>query len=734
MMIMYQLRKMKSIRLIISFFFAFTCSIHLNAQWTKIYGGNGEDNAYLILQTADGGYIVAGDTHSFESLTTYLWILKIDLNGAVEWQNLYSSGYYKNLLTIQQASDGGYIVGSNGSSFYKKNEIWFSKLGSSGNIDEIGSYARVIDSDANFIQQTSDGGFILTGTIFLSEEKKNDIWVAKLTSTGNIEWQRTYGGSENDNARSLQQTSDGGYIVAGDTNSFGAQGSSIWILKLFSTGTLDWQRKYGRIGQESARSIQQTDDGGYILGGLAYSSGSEEDVWVLKLNASGNIEWQRTYGGSNKDYIYDIHQTGDGGYIVGANTLSFGAGGKDFWMLKLTILGNIEWQKTFGTSLDEEAYSIQQTNDGGYIVAGGISSFSSGLNDFLILKLLPDGNTGLGCRFIEDSDARVSDTDISPEDTQIIPVDTNVIHELTFPGFTPKVTDATAYQLCSEKPLLSIHTSTGGTTDPAPGNKIYDLGAMVSVKALPESKSRFVEWSGDASDIDNPITITMDSDKFVIANFVLQYVLTITSGKGGTTDPPPGTYKDDFGKELSIKAIAETGYEFSQWSGDVSGADNPTAIAFNSDKSIKANFVVIKKEYKENFLDNIFRISTCSIATAAYGSPLHPYVRVLRDFRDRYLIKGKIGRSLIRLYYKHSPSLAEKIAKHKALRFVARVSLIPLVAFSYSMVRFGLIMTASMTVFIFISPIFLISFWRKKRKKLLKLNQIHKSVLKNLDN
>jgi len=166
------------------------------------------------------------------------------------------------------------------------------------------------------------------------------LFLAGIASAG--QWAKTYGGTGDDYAYSIQQTSDGGYIVAGYTGSSGAGLADFWVLKLKSDGTVDWQKTYGGGGYDSASSIQQTSDGGYIVAGVTTSFGAGGyDFWVLKLDGSGNVQWQKTYGGTGNDYANSIQQTTDGGYIVAGVTTSFGAGG-DFWVLKLDSSGNVQ--------------------------------------------------------------------------------------------------------------------------------------------------------------------------------------------------------------------------------------------------------------------------------------------------------------------------------------------------------------------------------------------------------
>jgi len=191
---------------------------------------------------------------------------------------------------------------------------------------------------------------------------------------------------------------------------------------------------------------------------------------------------------------------------------------------------------------------------------------------------------------------------------------------------------------------------------------------------------------------------------------LIQYTLTINSGEGGTTQPSQGSYDYDCGTLIEITATPDSGYEFTDWSGDVPSGyenDNPLIFTLGSDKSITANFKRL------SLWDRL-----CFIATAAYDSPLHPHVGILRDFRDIYLLPSRVGRALVHLYYKYSPSAAELIAKNKALRVMVRINLLPLVAFSYSMLRFGPVITAVMILLIFLIPIFLIRFQRRKARSI----------------
>jgi uncharacterized delta-60 repeat protein len=374
-----------------------TCTAHfVPITWAKTYGGGYGDWAFSIQQTSDGGYIVAGYTYSFGAGNSDFWVLKLNASGDVVWQKTYGGGGNDGAYSIQQTSDGGYIVAGYTSSFGAGgSDFWVLKLDAGGDVvwqktygGGYGDWTLSIP-----IRQTSDGGYIVAGGTESFGAGGIDVWVLKLDASGDVVWQKTYGGAGNDWAHFIQQTSDGGYIVAGGTYSFGAGYDDFWVLKLDAGGDVVWQKTYGGGFYDDASSVQQTSDGGYIVAGETWSfSATGYDVWVLKLDASGDVVWQKTYGGGRDDGAWSIQQTSDGGYIVAGSTSSFGAGYSDFWVLKLDASGNVQWQKTYGGGGGDWLHAIQQTSDGGYIVAGWTHSFGAGRDDFWVLKLDANGD------------------------------------------------------------------------------------------------------------------------------------------------------------------------------------------------------------------------------------------------------------------------------------------------------------------------------------------------------
>ncbi|MFZ8825540.1 MAG: hypothetical protein ACO2OT_01695 [Candidatus Caldipriscus sp.] len=239
---------------------------------------------------------------------------------------------------------------------------------------------------ASSIQQTSDGGYIVAGETYSFCVGWDDIFLIKTDANGNIQWVKTYGGTSIDGAYFVQQTSDGGYIMAGYTGSFGAGSADIILIKTDANGNIQWAKTYGGISHDGAYFVQQTSDGGYIMAGYTGSFGAgSADIILIKTDANGNIIWAKTYGGTDYDWASSVQQTSDGGYIVAGYTGSFGAGWEDIFLIKTDANGNIQWAKTYGGTSIDGAYFVQQTSDGGYIMAGYTGSFRAGRADIFLI-------------------------------------------------------------------------------------------------------------------------------------------------------------------------------------------------------------------------------------------------------------------------------------------------------------------------------------------------------------
>ncbi|GAA4299285.1 hypothetical protein GCM10023183_08310 [Nibribacter koreensis] len=430
-------------------------------EWDRVYGGSEGDYLEIVRQTSDGGYIVGGYTidpedsdiiyegHNREEFL----IFKVDATGEIEWKKFYGGLGPDLLMALEQTSDGGYILGGTSSSdisgdksepLMGSSDYWVLKLDANGDIQ----WQQTVGGNAaeflNDVIQTSDGGYLLGGHSYsgISGDKTQasrggyDYWVVKLNAIGATEWDKTYGGNGADLLNSVLETSDGGFLLGGgSTSHVGGDVTSpqkvycedecyfnFWVVKIDADGMKEWDRMYGATGGETGQSIVDmvhTQDGGYLLGGSSDSDANFDksepnkstysdymDYWVVKINATGDIQWDRTLGGDGIDRLGALLATSDGGYLVGGSSRSGVSDDKtepsrdtdvnnsDYWVVKLDAMGAKLWDKTIGGSGDDELSSIDLASDGGYYVGGSSDTEINGdkthaieAYDFWIVKL-----------------------------------------------------------------------------------------------------------------------------------------------------------------------------------------------------------------------------------------------------------------------------------------------------------------------------------------------------------
>ncbi|MCK4345550.1 MAG: carboxypeptidase regulatory-like domain-containing protein, partial [Bacteroidales bacterium] len=245
------------------------------------------------------------------------------------------------------------------------------------------------------VQQTNDGGYIITGSTQNFGAGGGDVYLIKTDEYGDTLWTKTFGGSNHDHGMSVQQTNDGGYIITGYTESFGEGDYDTYLIKTDLHGDTLWTKTFGDILSDLGLCVQQTNDGGYIITGYTknFGAGWRRDVYLIKTNEYGDTLWTKTFGGNSVDASHHVQQTYDGGYIISGSTQSFGAGLTDVYLIKTDEYGDTLWTKTFGGSHHDEGLSVQQTNDGGYIISGSTISFGEGYRDVYLIKTDKYGDT-----------------------------------------------------------------------------------------------------------------------------------------------------------------------------------------------------------------------------------------------------------------------------------------------------------------------------------------------------
>lgn len=419
------------------FFFLTNAKAQPAIEWEKSYGGSNNETAQSIIQTSDGGYIVAGGTSSNDGDVLVnkggsdCWVVKLDAIGIIQWEKTYGGTGNESISTILKTADSGYIfvastLSNDGDVSNSKGntDYWVVKIDSVGNIEWEKSYGGSGVDAASEIQMTIDGGYIVVG---FSESSDGDVtgnngstdyWIVKIDSVGNLQWQKNYGGSSGEGANSVIQTINGDYMVVGgstsnDGNVTGNNGSTdYWVLKLDGSGNLLWQKSYGGSNSDRGTSIVSSLSGSYyVIAGDSRSIDGDvtghigavaiPNYWIIKIDSAGNLLWEKNFGGTFSDIPEKIITTTDSGYVIIGSSgssdfdVSSNYGNWDYWVLKIDSVGIIEWEKNYGGSFGDFGYTVVQTTDNSIMLAGYSGSndfdvsFNNGIVDFWVVKLSP---------------------------------------------------------------------------------------------------------------------------------------------------------------------------------------------------------------------------------------------------------------------------------------------------------------------------------------------------------
>jgi arginine repressor len=396
------------------------------ATWKKVFGGNDYDYGRAIWRTADGGYVTAGRAYSNNNGDVGpnkgfddIWIIKTDANGNKIWQKTYGGAGDEDAWAITGTADGGFIVAgtttsnNNGDVGPTKGfgDIWILKLDANGNLLWQKTFGGNADEFARSVISNPDGTFIVAGYTGSNNSGDvgvnhgsgtSDFWILKLDASGNLLWQKTLGGTGSDFAVAVTGSADGGYVIAGYTNSnnsgdvganHGSTGNDMWVVKLDANGNLVWQKTLGGTGSDNANCITRSTDGGFVVAGGTNSNNSGQvgtnhgmiDMWVVKLDGSGNLQWQKTMGGADNDYANAIITNTDGSFVIagGADSDKSGDvganhGNMDFWVVKLQANGTLAGQQLLGGDDSEYSTAITAFTGGGYVITGYTDSNNSG--------------------------------------------------------------------------------------------------------------------------------------------------------------------------------------------------------------------------------------------------------------------------------------------------------------------------------------------------------------------
>ncbi len=403
-------RKILAILFIVLLSFHWASLPHANAQtetqWAIRFGFGDFDVATYIQQTIDGGYVLTGYTQNttgrFEA-----FLVKLNQNGSVIWDRVYSDRGYEQIFYVQQTADAGYVTAGVSAETQVNSlmspvgDAWVLKVDSEGTIEWQKIYRSYLNGRARYVQQTIDGGYVIAVEDYI-ETKTRDYFLIllRLRPDGSVIWERAYACDEpkgpfpsSDYASSFLQCSDGGLLVSGITKA--SDKTHAWLLKIGPDGSISWRMEYKGYTYMDISFIEQSPDGGYLAVGKAGDPVKGLDLWVLKLDQDGGVVWQETVGGPGDDYATSIQRTVDSGYIVASVTASFGAGVLDAWVVKLSADGFICWQKAYGGALIDSVELIRCTADGGNVFVGW-SEVSTSESDAWVVKVGVNGDIEWG--------------------------------------------------------------------------------------------------------------------------------------------------------------------------------------------------------------------------------------------------------------------------------------------------------------------------------------------------
>jgi hypothetical protein len=384
-----------------------------NVLWERAYGGSGDDKLYYTLPV-ENGYLLVGSSSSFTQGKMAAWVLRIDQNGNVLWNTTFLEGIGSEFRYAIGLADGFLLVGN----------VFLASGAVNGLIAKIDTKGNIVWNitlggekvDRLFSAAKADDAFLMVGlTSSFVDKNGSDVWVVKVNDTGSVMWNKSYGWLRDDVGEAITSTPDGCYMIAGYTNSIGKGNYDFLLLKIDSSGNVLWYRTYGGSQADTADAIESVP-GGYIVAGNTLSFGANNSkAWVLKVDLNGNLIWDKMIGGSDYDMPTSIIVSAYGGYVIGGWTTSYGAGERDFWIFKLDSNGNLQWSRTVRQNGYTEAYSAIELGQNEFLMAGWSSAVGKGgLYDYYVIKINVDPSQTLSEARVYESTPNLSWNWLSP--------------------------------------------------------------------------------------------------------------------------------------------------------------------------------------------------------------------------------------------------------------------------------------------------------------------------------
>ncbi len=342
-----------------------------------------------MVRTNTPGFALAGYTFSNEKIYSDAWLIKTDSEGIELWNKTYGKIRDEYASTLFQTADNGYLMGGTaGFNVFSNKDLWLLKTDELGDMVWNYTYGSRSNNGLRTFYPTLDNGFVFAGYTYSSHAGQSDIRLIKIDSDGSMLWDRSYGGTADEEAYAIIQTTEGDFILTGFTNSYGIGKTDIWFVITDVNGNMKQYHTFGGFGYDEASDLIQTSDGGFVLAGSTTSYGEGgTDILLLKIDSNGVLEWNHTYGGPEYDGASALIQTLDGGFAFAGYTDSYGAGDSDMWIVKVDKEGQLEWYETFGGEKSEGASDLIQNANGDYLLVGYSSSYGAGGNDICLVKI-----------------------------------------------------------------------------------------------------------------------------------------------------------------------------------------------------------------------------------------------------------------------------------------------------------------------------------------------------------
>jgi len=381
-----------SIYLMIAVFLINPDTTHSQILWSKTYGVNNSSNFIsTVVKTNDGGFLIAG-TREFSSEYDYysnIYLVKTDSVGSTIWEKLIGGANDVDCASILQLPGKEYmLVGSSDESHpgSRVADFLLMKIDSIGNKIWSKTIGGTKDDYCSSVVPTNDGGYVLLGSTNSFGAGASDMYLVKTDSLGNLLWSKTFGGSGADEGKTITTSAEAGYILAGNTNSYGAGGLDMYVIRTDSVGNTLWDKTIGGTNTDNISSLLSIN-GGYIIGGST-NSDSKTDMYLIKIDTIGNILWTNNFGGNGYENCNTVNFTNGSGYLLGGYTNSFNSKSNDMYIVNADSSGNIKWDQLIGTMDDEECYVILPLNDGQFVLGGMMGN--AGNYKYHLVKLKPD--------------------------------------------------------------------------------------------------------------------------------------------------------------------------------------------------------------------------------------------------------------------------------------------------------------------------------------------------------